>query len=178
MNMVEKALLVAATAHGAVGQKRKYTGEDYIYHSIEVSNILYDYGHTDDYMHAAALMHDCVEDTGLTIEYITDIFGPVVGSLVEGLTDVSKPEDGNRAKRKAMDREHTAKQSVNCKTIKLADMISNSRSILEHDKDFAKVYLKEKQLLLEVTKDADPAMWAEANRIVEEGMKELCTINK
>jgi hypothetical protein len=74
--------------------------------------------------------------------------------------------DGNRAVRKAIDREHLAKASPAAKTIKLADLISNSRSILQHDPKFAAVYLAEKRLLLEVLKDGDPTLWSQAYAIV------------
>ena len=107
----------------------------------------------NDEMRAAALLHDVVEDTQVSIELIKREFGKCVATLVEGLTDVSKAEDGNRAKRKEIDRQHIAKQSAACKTIKLTDLISNSRSILQHDKDFAKVYLKEKKALLDRKSD-------------------------
>ena len=172
MNIIEKAFIFAVAAHAAVGQKRKYTGEDYISHPVEVSNIVYGRGCSGE-MVAAALLHDVVEDTCITISMIIGEFGSSVATLVEGLTDVSKPEDGNRTVRKEIDRQHTAKQSPACKTIKLADLISNSKSILQHDREFAKVYLKEKKLLLEVLKEGDAVLWEEANRIVEDGIKEL-----
>jgi (p)ppGpp synthase/HD superfamily hydrolase len=174
MNIVDKAYYFAMAAHAAVGQKRNYTGDDYIVHPVEVCDILDKSTRlVIDEMRAAALLHDVVEDTGVTIELIRKEFGKCVSALVDGLTDVSKPEDGNRAVRKEIDRQHTAKQSPACKTIKLADLISNSRSILQHDKEFAKVYLKEKQLLLEVLKEGDRTLWQEANRIVEPGMEIL-----
>ena len=109
-------------------------------------------------MRTAALLHDVVEDTQVSLSLIEKEFGKCVATLVEGLTDVSKAEDGNRTKRKEIDRQHTARQSAACKTIKLADLISNSRSILQHDKDFARVYLKEKKALLEVLKEGDASM--------------------
>jgi len=173
MDIIEKALYFAMAAHAAVGQKRKYTGEDYIVHTIEVSNILREADYANPEMHAAALLHDVVEDTHITLELIEKEFGKCVATLVEGLTDISKAEDGNRAVRKEFDRQHTAKQSAACKTIKLADLISNSKSILQYDKEFAKVYLKEKQLLLEVLKEGDAALWNIANEIVMKGLKEL-----
>jgi hypothetical protein len=82
------------------------------------------------------------------------------------LTDVSKPTDGNRAKRKNMDREHIAKASLQAKTIKLADLIDNTRSIVEHDPKFAKVYLTEKALLLEVLREGDSFLWSMAHKIL------------
>ena len=173
MNLVEKAYIFAMAAHAAVGQKRKYTGEDYIVHPVEVSNIIRVCDHVNDEMLAAALLHDVVEDTQVPLSLIKKEFGRCVAILVEGLTDISKPEDGNRAIRKEIDRKHTAKQCPACKTIKLADLISNSRSILKYDKDFAKVYLKEKKALLEVLTEGDTYLWIEANQIVEQGLKEL-----
>jgi len=82
------------------------------------------------------------------------------------LTDVSKPEDGNRAVRKARDREHTAAAPAEAQTIKLADLISNSRSIMAHDPAFAKTYLEEKRLLLAVMTKGDPGLHSEASRYV------------
>lgn len=178
MNIVDRAFIFARAAHTAVGQKRKYTGEDYFNHPVEVVEILGWVKYIPESMNfeeivAAALLHDCVEDTQVSIELIQSEFGDDVAGLVAGLTDVSKPEDGNRAARKEIDRQHTAKQSPACKTIKLADLISNSRSILQHDKEFAKVYLKEKQLLLEVLKEGDVDLWNTANELVMKGLKEL-----
>jgi hypothetical protein len=89
-----------------------------------------------------------------------------VASLVEQLTDVSRPEHGNRAARKAIDRAHTASASAAAKTLKLADLIDNSRSILERDPGFARVYIEEKRLLLEVLREGDPTLWGTAARIV------------
>jgi (p)ppGpp synthase/HD superfamily hydrolase len=56
-------------------------------------------------------------------------FAKEVVALVEMLTDVSKPEDGNRAVRKEIDRQHTALASPEGKTIKLADLIDNTQSM-------------------------------------------------
>lgn len=157
---VQTALAYAAGAHDGVGQKRKYTGEDYWHHPIEVLDILLEHvPDADKYMQIAALLHDVVEDTKVTLAQVEDAFGSVVAAYVEQLTDVSKPEDGNRAARKAIDLAHTTKASPQAKTIKLADLISNSRSIIERDPAFAKVYLAEKRALLEVLKEGDPVLY-------------------
>jgi hypothetical protein len=74
--------------------------------------------------------------------------GEEVLHLVFWLTDVSRPEHGNREMRKRLDRWHTAGAPYPAQTIKLADMLSNGRDILKHDPDFAKVYLREKHKLL------------------------------
>ncbi len=166
MDIVRKAQVYAMAAHAAVGQRRKYTGEPYIVHPAEVAKIVAGVpGATSD-MVAAAWLHDVVEDTGCTYTDIHMGFGADIATLVGWLTDVSKPEDGNRAKRKAIDRAHTAEAPAEAQTIKLADLISNSRSIMSHDPEFAKVYLEEKRLLLEVLTKGDPGLHAEASKFV------------
>ena len=147
------------------GQVRKYTGEPYICHPAAVVEIVRGMTHTPE-MIAAAWLHDTVEDTETTLGEIKEYFGDQVSVLVEMLTDVSEPGDGNRATRKALDREHTAKASPDAKTIKLADLIHNTKSIVEFDPDFAKIYLAEKELLLKVLKEGDKTLWNRANDIV------------
>ena len=154
-NLVDRALKFATIAHA--DQKRKYTGKPYIVHPIEVMQIVSTVEH-DEAMLAAALLHDVVEDTDIDIDTIKMVFGEDVSNLVDELTDVSKPEDGNRQTRKAMDRDHTAMASARAQTIKLADLISNSSDILENDPKFAKVYLAEKALLLEVLTKGDASL--------------------
>lgn len=173
MNIVEKAYIFAMAAHAAVGQKRKYTNEDYIVHPVEVCDILGNAKYVNDEMRAAALLHDVVEDTQVQLSLVEKEFGKCVATLVEGLTDISKAEDGNRAIRKEIDRMHTAKQSPACKTIKLADLISNTKSIVEHDKNFARIYIKEKELLLGVLVDGDENLYKFAKELVENAKKEL-----
>jgi (p)ppGpp synthase/HD superfamily hydrolase len=168
----EKALIFASAAHGAIGQKRKYTGEDYIVHPIAVSNIVKTVEH-DQNMIAAALLHDVVEDTSVSIEMINVMFGDDVSHLVSGLTDVSKLEDGNRAFRKEMDRLHSAKGDARIQTIKCADIIHNTLSITEHDKDFAVVYIKEIFSLLRVLNEADRILWGRASAGVAKAAGEL-----
>ena len=166
MNVVQKAQVFAIAAHSAVQQKRKYTNEPYIVHPAEVAKIVAGVpGSTPD-MVAAAWLHDVVEDTGCTYTDIHMAFGIDIATLVGWLTDVSKPEDGNRAVRKAMDRAHTAEAPAEAQTIKLADLISNSKSIMEHDPAFAKTYLEEKRLLLAVMTKGDPGLHAEASKYV------------
>jgi len=166
IDVVHKAQVYAMAAHAAVQQKRKYTGQPYIVHPAEVASIVAGVpGSTPD-MVAAAWLHDVVEDTGCTITDIHIAFGADIAALVGWLTDVSKPEDGNRAKRKAIDREHTAQAPAEAQTIKLADLISNSKSIMEHDPEFAKTYLEEKRMLLEVMTKGDRGLHAEASKYV------------
>lgn len=171
-DLVERAHLFAKAAHEAVQQLRKYTGEPYIVHPIEVAGIVRSVPHSDA-MIAAALLHDTVEDTEVTIADIEREFGAEVAVMVGWLTDVSRPEDGNRAVRKAIDRLHTAEAPAEVKTIKLADLISNSKSILAHDPVFARVYLREKAALLEVLREGDGLLWNQANQLLQEGLRAI-----
>jgi (p)ppGpp synthase/HD superfamily hydrolase len=166
------AIIFAMNAHE--GQKRKYTGEAYYYHPVDVMRIILNYAksHTKD-MLCAALLHDTLEDTDTKYEDIEGKFGKDVADMVLELTDISRKEDGIRSIRKEIDREHIAKARPESKTIKLADLISNSMSIVEHDKEFAKVYIKEKELLLEVLTEGDATLYKIAEYIVCKAKEEL-----
>ena len=162
-DIIEKAEQFAVQAHGP--QKRKYSGEPYIVHPIEVSQIVRTVPHTNA-MVAAAILHDVIEDTEATYDDVVVNFGVIIADLVNELTDVSKPEDGNRAVRKALDRAHLAKASADAQTIKLADIISNSKDIKENDPSFAKVYIPEMKALLEVLDKGDKTLMAQAEKQV------------
>ena len=93
--------------------------------------------------------------------------------MVMEVTDASKPGDGNRATRKLIDLAHLAKSSPEGATIKLADIIDNSKDILAHDENFAKVYLKEKAAALEVLRHGDKSLFNAAEGILEDAILQL-----
>lgn len=157
----------AAGAHAGVGQIRKYTGEPYITHPERVAALVELYGGNEDQI-CAAYLHDVVEDTKATLEDIKREFGKKVASLVDQVTDVSKPDDGNRAKRKEMDRMHLMSITPEGKMIKLADLIDNSRSIVEHDPDFAVRYIREKRAVLMHLREGNEKLYELANAILTE----------
>lgn len=159
----QKAMGFAITAHG--DQKRKYTGEPYWQHCQEVANIVRFVDGTPE-MIAAAWLHDTVEDCDVSLVDIFRLFGVEIGRMVENLTDISQPVDGNRRRRKEKDRQHTAGASPDAKTIKLADLISNSRTIVPLDPEFAVVYMKEKKLLLDVLTEGNPVLYSRAKEIL------------
>ena len=161
MTLEDRARTFATAAHAAVGQLRKYTHEPYWVHPAEVAATVKTVAHTEA-MVAAAYLHDVVEDTGVTLELVRAEFGDEVATLVGWLTDVSRPDHGNRAARKAVDRAHTASAPAEAQTVKLADLLSNTKSIMEHDPEFAKVYLAEKRALLEVMTKGDAELLARA----------------
>lgn len=148
------------------GQVRKYTGEPYIVHPIEVAGLVATVSRHEDTV-IAALFHDIVEDCGITLDQIRRAFGDGVAQLVHEVTDISRKEHGNRATRKALDRQHLANASPEGKTIKLADLISNTRSITQHDPNFAKVYMAEKAELLPMLVGGSPTLMAMAHGLVK-----------
>jgi (p)ppGpp synthase/HD superfamily hydrolase len=162
----EKAREFAIYWHDSIKQVRKYTGAAYWTHPEAVVALVKSVSHTEE-MLAAAWLHDVVEDTPCLAGDILDEFGTHVAILVSYLTDVSRPTDGNRERRKRIDREHIAGAPVQAKTVKLADLIDNSKSITKFDPDFARIYLREKRLLLdEALKEGDSTLWAMADDIV------------
>ena len=148
-SLAQTALVFATAAHAAVGQMRKYTDDPYIVHPIRVATTVAKFGGTDE-MIAAAYLHDVVEDTGVSIVDIQDMFGTDVALIVDGLTDVSVPEDGNRAVRKAIDRQHSADARYEAQFVKCADIMDNASDIGDNDPSFNVIYRKEMVLLLEV----------------------------
>ena len=162
---LDEVLAFATEAH--TGQLRKYTGDDYIVHPIAVSELVKIHGGSLD-QQAAALLHDVVEDTDYTLADINANFGHDIATLVQWLTDTSKPEDGNRAIRKGIDADRLGRAPVEAQFVKVADLIDNTRSIVEFDPSFAKVYLKEKSILLsKMTKVHDSSLFTVAYHQLE-----------
>jgi guanosine-3',5'-bis(diphosphate) 3'-pyrophosphohydrolase len=159
-----RAMTFARQVHAE--QKRKYTGNPYADHLAEVCGIAMSAGwhiaeiHPDKLM-ATCWLHDSIEDQGVNPEEIRRQFGDEVALGVLALSDL---EEGNRAERKAASRARLAKAPSWVQTIKVADLISNTSSIVQHDPKFAVTYLEEKRLLLDVLTKADPGLVAIARR--------------
>lgn len=150
-------------AHG--DQKRKYTGLPYYDHCFEVACTVAQVTR-DEQVIAAAILHDIIEDTPYGFNHLRKVFGDRVASLVFQVTDVSRPEDGNRRVRKLIDQAHLAESSPEGATIKLADIISNAQDIAQHDPDFAKVYIEEKRSLLPLLAHGNMKLMWEAVKVV------------
>lgn len=140
----------ALEAHGK--QVRKYDGAPYITHLEAVARVLAGHGYADPVTQAAALLHDTVEDTSVSIQDIYETFGPEVAELVYWLTDAEK---GNRKLRKLQSAWRLACAPLLAKIIKCADFIDNSANILANDRDFAAIYLREKELILRRMADVE-----------------------
>ncbi len=175
--LVRRAEVYATQAHQRIDHRRKYSGKPYQEHLKAVADLVASVS-DDAEMIAAAWLHDTVEDTPATLGQIEQEFGPGVVALVEQLTDVSRPGDGNRATRKAIDREHLARASSRAKTIKLADLIDNCADITRHDPRFARIYLREMAALLEVLQEGDPVLLKRARKVHARGLERLARLEQ
>jgi GTP diphosphokinase / guanosine-3',5'-bis(diphosphate) 3'-diphosphatase len=130
VDRIRDAFMLAKEAHA--GQRRA-SGEDYVTHVIEVATILGQLRMDTDSI-VAALIHDTVEDTQITLDYVTDRFGAGVATIVDGVTKIGKVQF----------RSHTEQQVENYRKlllsvardarvilVKLADRLHNMRT-LEH----------------------------------------------
>lgn len=170
MKLRQKALAFATEAHK--GQVRKYTGEPYIVHPIEVANIV-DVQLHSDVAYIGALLHDVVEDCNVTHEEVKNLFGAEIAEVVYYVTDISQKSDGNRKVRKEIDRNHYASGNYTSQSIKVADLISNSKTIVPFDPGFARTYLTEKRKLLDSLTKANANLVIEARKLLIDSIVEL-----
>ena len=126
--LIKNAFDVAQEAHS--GQFRA-SGEPYIAHPVAVALILIEYG-MDSEAVAAALLHDVVEDTPVTLEDVKKQFGESVAMLVDGVTKLTKMSFSTKEEQQA---ENVRKmllamaQDVRVIIIKLADRLHNMRTM-------------------------------------------------
>jgi len=152
MTLAFRAMQFAREVHK--NQVRKYTGNPYTDHLAEVAGVVCTVRCEEEVI-ATAWLHDCIEDQGCTRDQIANLFGEIVASGVYLLSDL---EEGNRKERKAASRVRLAASPDWVQTIKVADLISNTSSIVKHDSKFAEFYLEEKRLLLDVLTKADKGL--------------------
>lgn len=174
-DLVEKARLFATLAHQRIDHRRKYSKHPYDIHLRAVAERVARVS-DDPEMLAAAWLHDVVEDTPATLEELEREFGAGVAGLIRELTDVSRPGDGNRSSRKAIDRAHLATASARAKTVKLADLCDNAQDICAADPQFARVYLQEMAALLDVLGEGDDRLMQTARRIHAECQARLTAL--
>ena len=127
-SMIVAAGLTAAGAHE--GQFRR-SGEPYITHPIAVATIVAELG-LDEQTVAAALLHDAVEDTGLTLETIEETFGEGVARVVDGVTKLDRLQfNSKEAQQAATIRKMLVAMADDWRVllIKLADRLHNMRTL-------------------------------------------------
>jgi hypothetical protein len=137
--------LQAQKWHGM--QKRQFIDMPYIIHPREVATRS---SYCADYEAViAALLHDVVEDCGVSHETIHHRYGKQVALYVKSLTDPAQKTDGNRAERMAINFEHFKQSVIEIQNVKLCDLLSNTRSIVICDANFAKTYVPELKMMNE-----------------------------
>ena len=128
VDLLRRAYEVAAEAH--VGQVRK-TGDPYITHPLAVAHMLAGYG-LDEQTLAAALLHDTVEDTNLTLSDLSMQFGDEIGRLIDGVTKLDRVRYSNREQAQAATIRKMVvamAQDVRVLIIKLFDRLHNLRTV-------------------------------------------------
>ncbi len=128
VELIRRAGIAAINAHE--GQLRR-TGEPYVTHPIAVAGITADLG-LDEVTIAAALLHDAVEDTGVTTKWLAKEFGAQVAAVVDGVTKLDRLEfDSKEAQQAATIRKMFIAMAQDWRVllIKLADRLHNMRTI-------------------------------------------------
>jgi GTP pyrophosphokinase len=128
--LIARAYAFGARAHQ--GQKRA-SGEEFTVHLVEVARILADL-HLDSVSIAAALIHDVVEDTDVTLAAIEAEFGPEVARIVDGVTKIGKVQFQSSTEQQVENYRKlllSMAQDARVIVIKLADRLHNMRT-LEH----------------------------------------------
>jgi guanosine-3',5'-bis(diphosphate) 3'-pyrophosphohydrolase len=173
--ILNRIAVFADEAHG--DQKRKYEDQRYIVHPMRVMRICQLYDQPLPVL-AAAILHDVVEDTNTSPEQIKKFLSTIMNesdaretlNIVIELTDVytkSRYPGLNRSIRRSKEAERLEKASAEAQTIKYADIIDNAKEIVEHDADFAPVFLKECRHLIKKMKKGNKELREQAVTIVE-----------
>jgi (p)ppGpp synthase/HD superfamily hydrolase len=125
--LLKRALDQAAVWHR--GQKRKYPGVDvpYMSHLAGVAVTLARHGFDDEVVAAGAL-HDCIEDSGVTIEELARLFGKRVADLVAAVSELDKALPWEERKRRYL--EQFSRNPWEAQAISIADKIDNFQSIV------------------------------------------------
>ena len=163
--LVARAREFAVQAHARINHRRKYTNLPYDVHLKRVAQLVAEVS-ADEATVAAAWLHDALEDTPATRGDLEEAFGTEVAELVAEVTDVSRPSDGNRAIRKALDRAHLARASDRAKTVKLADLIDNLEDITGNDPRFGRIFVTEAVALIDVLEGGDPRLMTRARGVL------------
>ncbi|SHI62606.1 RelA/SpoT family protein [Flavobacterium terrae] len=145
--LIRKAFDVAVEAHQ---DQRRKSGEAYIFHPIAVAKIVASEIGLGPTSIAAALLHDVVEDTEITVQDIEKLFNPKVAQLVEGLTKISQvKKDMNISMQAENFRKMllTLNDDVRVIIIKLADRLHNMQT-MESMADYKQIKIASETLYI------------------------------
>lgn len=129
LSVVVKAYNFAEMAHS--NAQTRFSGERYFVHPYNVALILADL-HVDVQTIAAGLLHDVVEDTGITYNEIKREFGDEIANMVDGVTKLSKVKYRNKEERQAESLRKmivAMSKDIRVVIIKLADRLHNIRTL-------------------------------------------------
>lgn len=129
VDIINKAFNFAKQAHKGV---RRLSGEPYIMHPIAVAQIVCSEIGLGSTSICAALLHDVVEDTDYTVEDISNIFGPKIAMIVDGLTKISGGIFGDKASAQAESFKKlllTMSDDIRVILIKISDRLHNMRTL-------------------------------------------------
>jgi len=128
IDRIQRAYRIAAAAHG---DQRRKSGERYISHPLAVAKVVAEFG-LDDVAISAALLHDAVEDTAVSLEQLTEEFGESVAQVVDGVTKLERVHfDSKEAQQAASVRKMmiAIAQDARVLIIKLSDRLHNMQTI-------------------------------------------------
>lgn len=170
-------------AHGQ--QVRKYTNEPYWTHPYKVAELVAPFDDGTNMLIEIALLHDVLEDTKLTdVDIVNHLLligytmaeARIIERGVIALTDVYTSESFdhmNRKQRKEFEAHRLKKIHWEFQTVKYADLIHNTESIVKHDPNFAKKYLQEKRYILNLMRSGHLDLFVECYKTLIEGESDL-----
>jgi (p)ppGpp synthase/HD superfamily hydrolase len=176
--MLSRAILLATTAHK--GQYRNHVGKSgtkipYVFHCVEVTKTLWDWGVDDEDLLTAAVLHDVVEDTSISAGEIEFEFNRKVARVVDELTFIpTTDEPKQRAAEKAIYMESFSKKSIEALVAKLADRFCNTLDKLrsENNRKSAKKYFHKADALFKAWWDRMDELVARFGQQVQDNIEE------
>ncbi|WP_395049881.1 RelA/SpoT family protein [Flavobacterium sp.] len=168
--LIRKAFDVAMDAHK---EQRRRSGEAYFFHPIAVAKIVASEIGLGATAIAAALLHDVVEDTPITVEDIERMFNPKVAQLVEGLTKISKVQKEMNVSMQAENFRKmllTLNDDVRVILIKIADRLHNMQT-LDTMEDFKQVKIASETLYIYAPLAHRLGLYKIKNKLEDLGLK-------
>lgn len=168
--LIRKAFDVAMDAHK---DQRRKSGEAYFFHPIAVAKIVASEIGLGATAIAAALLHDVVEDTLITIEDIEKMFGAKVAQLVEGLTKISKVQKEMNVSMQAENFRKmlfTLNDDVRVILIKIADRLHNMQTLDNMD-DYKQVKIASETLYIYAPLAHRLGLYKIKNKLEDLGLK-------
>ena len=168
--LIRKAFDVAMDAHK---DQRRKSGEAYFFHPIAVAKIVASEIGLGATAIAAALMHDVVEDTPITVEDIEKMFNPKVAQLVEGLTKISKVQKEMNVSMQAENFRKmllTLHDDVRVILIKIADRLHNMQT-LDNMEDYKQIKIASETLYIYAPLAHRLGLYKIKNKLEDLGLK-------